>query len=39
MERAPVESREVDVGKSVLNHYKYEFYFFYPYLFTLSLLH
>ena len=40
MEPSPVEGRgEVDVGKGVLNHYKSGFFFPFPYIFTLSLLH
>ena len=40
MEPSLVEGRgEVDMGKGVPNHYKFRFYFLYPYLFTLLLLH
>ena len=40
VEPSPVEGRgEVDVGKGVSNHCKSGFFFLYPYLFTLTLLH
>ena len=40
MEPSPVEGLgEVDVGKVVPNHYKFGFFFLYPYLFNLLLLH
>ena len=40
MEPSSVEGlEEVDVGKVVPNHYKFEFCFLYPYFFNLLLLH